>query len=172
MEANKLPGTEKIMLAAATYTLSRTGADEDAALTVDLDILSNLAIKGTGPSTTVIDAAKLDRVFHMPVTGSTVHLIDVTLQNGAAHNGGGVYARGSLSVSSSMIRNNTATSHGGGLYGDESSTLTLINSTVSGNNAHEGGGVADKNILNLTNCTVSGNAATFGGGSSTPIRWF
>jgi hypothetical protein len=164
MEANKLPGADTIELAATTYTLSRAGDVEDAGLTGDLDILGSLTINGTGPSTTVVDAAELDRVFHIHLAGSTVQISGVTLQNGQAYDGGGVYTRGKLSLSNSMIRNNTVASYGGGVYGDESSILTLTNSTVSGNIASGGGGIANKNILNLTNSDVSGNSAIFGGG--------
>jgi hypothetical protein len=45
-------------------------------------------------------------------------------------------------------------------------TVTLTNSTISGNAAYYGGGVANFGTLTLTNSTIAGNTADFGGGVS------
>lgn len=91
---------------------------------------------------------------------------------------GGDYSRGggistqttssALIVSSSIFGNTTSGSdnHGGGIHVDE---LTLINSTVSGNEAGgygaTGGGIATFGSATLVNSTLSGNYAHgYGGG--------
>ncbi len=53
---------------------------------------------------------------------------------------------------------------GGGIRNDQE-TLTLVNSTVSGNFAASGGGIAfDDGRLTVSNSTVTGNSADLGGG--------
>jgi predicted outer membrane repeat protein len=51
---------------------------------------------------------------------------------------------------------------GGGAIWNRSGTVTLTNSTVSGNSSPHGGGIASGGTLTLTNSTVSGNSV--GGG--------
>lgn len=54
---------------------------------------------------------------------------------------------------------------GGGIF--NSGSLTLVNSTVSGNFASSGGGIANGGTLTLTNSTVSGNGADDSAGAGT-----
>ena len=83
--------------------------------------------------------------------------------------GGGVSCAGSgtrLTMSDCVIRNNRASSGGGGVH-CISSKATLTNCTVSWNGAYFGGGVSavEQSDVILSNCVVSGNsAALFGGG--------
>src|SRR5262245_3252456 len=51
--ANSTLGSDTIVLAAGTYTLTRAGAGEDAAATGDLDILHDLTIQGAGAAVTI-----------------------------------------------------------------------------------------------------------------------
>ena len=63
------------------------------------------------------------------------------------------------------IRNGKITDNGGGIRNQGNGTLTLTNSTVSGNEAQSVGGIFSSSAVTLTNSTVSGNeAGTFGGG--------
>jgi hypothetical protein len=108
----------------------------------------------------------------------TLTLDGVTVTANVGNVGGGVYNhRGTVTVKYSTISNNEAVYDGGGFHnnGDgATATLTLFNSTVSGNHAlnlrggaifnsaEAGGGTAQ---LSLLNSTVSDNhAATSGGG--------
>src|SRR5689334_3438946 len=63
-------GDDAIQLSAGTYTLTRTGANEDGNATGDLDITSSVAISGAGAASTVIHGNAIDRVIH--VTGTPV----------------------------------------------------------------------------------------------------
>jgi CSLREA domain-containing protein len=53
---------------------------------------------------------------------------------------------------------NAATVGGGGVR--NAGTLTMINSTISGNSASNGGGLFNTGALTLTNSTISGNSAS------------
>jgi hypothetical protein len=62
--ANALPGPDTILLRDARYTLSLSGAGEDAGLTGDLDVTSDIAIAGEGYPLSLLDGKRLrDRIF-------------------------------------------------------------------------------------------------------------
>src|SRR5439155_9148678 len=64
LAANASPGVaDTIDLPAGTYTLTRTGADEDGASTGDLDLWDDVTIRGPGAATTIVDGNLTDRVF-------------------------------------------------------------------------------------------------------------
>ncbi|MBO7726349.1 MAG: right-handed parallel beta-helix repeat-containing protein, partial [Thermoguttaceae bacterium] len=68
---------------------------------------------------------------------------------------------GTLTITNSTISGNTAIC-GGGIYND--STLTITNSTISGNTASDAGGICNDGTLTITNSTISENTASGGGG--------
>jgi predicted outer membrane repeat protein len=108
---------------------------------------------------------------------------NLTIRNGSvADNGGGIKvdSSGSLSLSSSTISGNTATSvtdDGGGIQAAGNSNLTNV--TISGNSAgRRGGGFSCTAVCTLTNVTISANTATLngngihqGGGGGTSITF-
>lgn len=152
--ANLTAGADTITLPAGTFTLSIAGADEESALTGDLDITDSVTITGQGRNSTLIDGNDLDRVFHLVPDGSTaitVTLRNLTIQNGTAQN-----------------------SVGGGLLVAQRVTANLVDVDVSDNVADNpanaanqpgatgqglGGGIYNTGTLNLTNVGVYDNAA-------------
>jgi transcriptional regulator with XRE-family HTH domain len=82
-----------------------------------------------------------------------------------AFNFSSIYSAGKLTLINSTVSDNQAAGSGGGIYNDNGSTLTLINSTVSDNQASTGGGISNDGELTLINSTISGNwAQGLGGG--------
>ncbi len=91
-------------------------------------------------------------------------------------NGGGIYVRGVTRISQSTIDGNHADGNGGGVYkavfsifGDppppQDTRIEIVDSTVSGNMAKNGGGVASTRPLSIANSTVVFNeASAIGGG--------
>jgi len=78
-----------------------------------------------------------------------------------------LYNFGTLTLNNSTVSGNSISGNGGGIY--NGGTLTLINSTVSGNTSYfSGGGIYNEatGTLTLNNSTVSGNLADTGGGIS------
>jgi hypothetical protein len=136
-----------------------------------LSITDALSINGLGANLLTINAGKQGfRVFN--IDDGTSSLIDVTLNGltitgGQTDLGGGIFSRENLTLSNSTVRDNQA-DFGGGIDNFEG-TLTVSNSTVSGNEASVlGGGIENfEGTLNLINSTVSGNTATNGGGINT-----
>src|SRR5688572_15136495 len=93
-----------------TYTLTLTGANEDAAATGDLDIIHPMNIIGEGRTTTIIDANGIDRAFD--VHGSALTSID----EGGIFEAAGYWTDAQFLLSDVTIQNGSATnSIGGGM---------------------------------------------------------
>jgi CSLREA domain-containing protein len=83
--------------------------------------------------------------------------------NQAERNGGGIIAQ-NMTIRSSTISGNTAGNLGGGVAGAQNGPFVLSNSTVSGNQALEGGGIASVGPMTIRNVTVALNLASNDGG--------
>ena len=89
-------------------------------------------------------------------TSTTIHVLGCTFSNNSGNSGSGIYAGqyGTLNVNKSTITNNTANGLGGGIYcytPYSSSSFSIYNSTVVGNSAPWGAGIAFRtsNIYSL-----------------------
>jgi len=156
-------------------------------LTNSLVIDQDLTVLGPGPDRlTVMRSAALFtprfRVFD--VESGVVTIAGITIRNGIAFDassfidniGGGIYSQGTLTVSNCVITGNSAPSSssggtnslgfGAGIFSDRSQ-LTVINSTISGNQASAaGGGICtfESTPFYAQGCTVRGNFAGMQGG--------
>ncbi|MEX2142163.1 MAG: choice-of-anchor Q domain-containing protein [Pirellulales bacterium] len=170
MEANARAGDDSIILSTGDYKLTLGGANEDGAVTGDLDVAPNgrLIITGNGAATTFIDAAGLgDRIFHV-LAFANLNISGVTVRNGnvtsapvgQTGDGGGFLNAGMLSINSAVISANSARDFGGGVANAANGTLTITNSTIAANLAPAAAGIyiASGNAT-LGSSTVSGNAA-------------
>ena len=83
----------------------------------------------------------------------------------ASNDGGGLYNKGTLTVSSSTFSGDWAAGGGGGAIFN-SNTLTVTSSTFATNHANNGwgGGIDNSNTLTVTSSTFTGNSAYSGGG--------
>jgi hypothetical protein len=100
---------------------------------IQLTISISLRVIGTGTATTIVDGHGAGTVFQI-LSGGNVYLIDLIIRggNGYSSNGGGVVNLG---------------------------TLTIINSTISGNSSFVGGGISNFGTLTVDRSTLSGNVA-------------
>jgi predicted outer membrane repeat protein len=128
----------------------------------------NLKIIGSGAKTTIIDARGFNS--QVVVIGSEpkaqVTLSGMTFRNGSGPvDGGGIYnCFGTLTVIDSIITHNKISGsgslgYGGAIYNCPSSTLTLINTTISDNSAEVGGAICTGGLLTIVHSTFSGNVA-------------
>ncbi|MBK8902909.1 MAG: CSLREA domain-containing protein [Anaerolineaceae bacterium] len=155
-------GADVITLPPGTYTLSLAGAGENAAQTGDLDLTANVTINGGGINNSIIDGADLDRIFEVH-GGAQVTVNDLTIRNGSASTGGGVYVTGVLTLSDSRVTASTATGSGGGIFA--SGIVTVTHSRIDGNQASGGGGIfVGFSPTTVINSEISGNTVTGGGG--------
>ena len=146
-----------------TFTCSGT-----ITLTATITILADTTIDGAGQNVT-ISGGNAVRVFFVP-SGVQLNLNKITIANGNANSstyaqGGGIASYGTLTVTNSTFSGNSAQFVGGGIF--SFGTLTVTNSTFAGNSAQlVGGGIFSYGTLTVTNSTFTGNSAPvgFGGG--------
>ena len=134
----------------------------------ELTISDNLTIQGPGADVLTVSGGNVTRVFYVGATVAAT-LDSLTISGGNAEDyGGGVYAdQSTLTITNSTISGNAAdpgSGWGGGVFALDS-TVTVTNSTFSDNAAVNGGGVfAYESTVDLTSSTISDNAADIGGG--------
>ncbi len=100
----------------------------------------------------------------MTVRGSSI-------TNNSAAFGAGIMTSGGLSVTDSVLRNNSATDTGGAFYnnagGGTGNPVVLTNCIVDGNSAAKfAGGIYNRENFNVQGSTISGNTAGLGGGAA------
>ena len=172
------------------YELTIPGANENAAATGDLDLLVSMEIGppvGSAPDAAayVIDANGLDRVFHARAPdGSSILFRGMTITGGSAtlatfDSGGGLWTEApavgeaNVRIEDCVVNGNQA-KFGGGI-GTGGTALTVVRSTISGNqavtvgNGGFGGGLyIGFGSARLLGATITGNDATDSGGG----LWF
>lgn len=174
--SNAFTDFDVIEVPAGRYVLTIPGTGEQASATGDLDILGGVDIHGAGAKRTIIDGAGIDRVFHVPNTGTStqfhVWIENVTITGGVSPNepGGGIahlQPTATFHLLRSTVRGNRA-NQGGGIQNGYPSEATMIidRSTISGNRAPngQGGGIQNVGTLTIINSTISGNRTVHGGG--------
>src|SRR5437762_12006211 len=147
-------------------TIDATGIAGVITLTTgQLLVDKSVTITGADAGVLAVDGNTASRVFQT-ATGETVSISGLTIRNGQGGEGGAIVNADTvtLTIINSTLSGNTA-GFGGGVF--NSGTLTIINSTVSGNTASEGAGIYNSgaNTLTITNSTFSGNAAPGAGGA-------
>lgn len=149
MEANALPGRQRIELPVGNYTLTLVGDQEDGAASGDLDIVDHLELVGAGAETSVIDAAGIDRVFDIGPAGTAPEVI----LSGIAITGG---RQSSVQVPEQEAR-------GGGLRVGPAAVLTMDDSRVADNQTSLlGGGIFNQGRLTFRRGVIEDNAVTGG----------
>ena len=98
---------------------------------------------------------------------STIELTGSTITgNSTGRWGGGAYVHGTMTIADSTISGNSADTAGGGIAAGNS-TMKIADSTISGNSAGVGGGIwiwARSDTMSITASTISGNSASSVGG--------
>jgi hypothetical protein len=169
--ANANGQVNTISLEAGTYTLTVVDHTTDGANGLP-SVASTLMITGAGADTTIVERAASAppfRLIHVATTGTLV-LEGLTLRRVAlgpnGGSGGGILNRGTLT--NSILSDNAASGDsvdGGGVHND-GGTLTIANSTLSGNTVfagsdNSGGGLYNAGgTVTITNSTFSDNTAS------------
>jgi hypothetical protein len=122
----------------------------------NLTISKSLKISGSGAATTIIDGGGVNSVVTISATTATVVLSQLTIRNGSAFNGGGVKNfNGTLTINNSTVSGNVAT--GGG--------CSRLPPLCYGG---KGGGIYSSDTVTINDSTVSGNVAEMPRGLATP----
>ncbi|MBI1324764.1 DUF4214 domain-containing protein [bacterium] len=154
--ANLVPG-QTITFDPAVFTGGQT-----ISLTLGQIELSNQAgtetITGPAGGVTVSGGGR-SRVFQVD-EGVTALFSGLTISGGSTTgNGGGLYNRGTATLTDCTISGNSASGSGG--VSNSGGTITLTNCTISGNTAGFVGGMGNYfGTAVLIDCTISGNRST------------
>jgi hypothetical protein len=170
MKANHLPGgnaTINVPSNALPYTLTTTPVGANDETTGDLNITAAMSIVGAGVFATILDGNATDRVLNIHITTGAVTITGVTIRNGVAFEGAGIYIdSGVLNLNNSAITRCNA-SYGGGIFSGFGSTVTLSGVALSDNTASQSGGgmfSVDLGSATINDSIVSNNTAGVGGG--------
>ena len=141
-----------------------------------LDITDRLAIQGPGMETLTIDGHNKSRLFNIQST--QVWIGGLTLINGQAFTGGGIYNNGQLVLSDVALincsnTNNYQQAHSGGAIYSTANATTLVDHGLFRNNASiynntsagYGGAIYSEGKLALYSTTFTSNIATSLGGA-------
>ncbi len=138
-------------------------------LTSQITIDHDKTIDGSGQSVILSGKSGDQRVRVLYVNpGVTLNLNRLTIADGSAdYGGGGIYNAGTLSLTNSTFSGNRSNVQGGGIY-NTGGTVTMSNCTFSGNTAlFYGGGIMNYDGTLLVNdSTFSGNSVSSIGNSS------
>jgi CSLREA domain-containing protein len=132
-------------------------------------INASVTIQGPAANSLTVSGNNAYQVFNIG-SGATVTISGLTIANGSdgRGSGGGIANAGTLTLSNSTFSGNSAFVDGGGIW--SSGSLTVQNSTFTGNSAADGGGIYNIGSMTVTDSTFSGNSASAGGGGIYAIQ--
>jgi predicted outer membrane repeat protein len=131
----------------------------------------DLVIVGAGLTPRILTAGGSGRHFEIR-PGADVRLMNLSLENGSASDGGSIANAGTLLIYRSVLQYNQATGRGGAILnrGD----LRVNDTNIMHNDADEGGGIANEEgaTLVVSNTSwLSDNEAVRGGGAISLAEW-
>ncbi|MEM8861703.1 MAG: choice-of-anchor Q domain-containing protein, partial [Chloroflexota bacterium] len=166
-------GADTISIPAGTYTIQLAGFNnEDANANGDLDILESLTMIGAGKGSTIIDGNTFNRALHVNPAGAadfSFHAEDMTLTNGFANSGAGIFlSQSSARLKDVQIRSNAANAIGGGIFASNSVLVIEENSEIANNTAIDGAGlfVDLTGQVQIENSVIRNNIASGDGGAA------
>jgi predicted outer membrane repeat protein len=132
--------------------------------------IPNITIDGgSGVTITKNETGNFRLLYSTPTTG-TLTLKGLTISNGNAASGGGVYAESTVTLVDCAFNNNKATGDGGGVYAN--GDVWLTGCLFSNNKANNGGGVLAADYIEMEGCTFNDNETirTGGGAAASDIK--
>ena len=170
---DKAASGNTIYVAEGTYTV---GIDEVVYIQKSITLSGGWNADFTAQTgRSVVDGQATKRPVYI-VSGAIVIIDRVTIRNGSApasvwgtdfgYRGGGIYNSGTLTITNSIIENNTAKDSGGGIY--NIGNLTISDTVVRNNQANRyGGGIVNyAQQVNIIRTSFEQNSAHYGGAIS------
>jgi predicted outer membrane repeat protein len=141
------------------------GRDSDLVLR-SCTIVSNLAVNYGGGITLVTASSGSGGILAAP---ATPELLDCTIESNMASNGAGIFfSNVHPTMTNCIVRGNTGSGYGGGVFGTNSGSAAIDSCTIEANQAGYGGGIClQRTATTLQHSLLQGNRATatfFGGG--------
>ena len=159
-EADTITLADNCTYALATADNTANGPSGLPAIAVDSGNL--LTINGNGATLTRGTETNFRFFYVLSGANLTLQNLSLTAGNPGANPGGAIFNQGTLSLVQVTIRGNTAT-QGGGIKNDTGATLTIDRSTINDNLAvlvpGKGGAIYSDGTMTLVNSTISSNTA-------------
>lgn len=140
----------------------------------DLDLLGKeitVRSQSGNPDSCVIDCEGGEYEYHrgFNLTSGETHgsvVGNISIANGYSGSGGGMFCNSSPTITGCILRGNSSSFTGGGIFAGSESEMMLIGCTFVGNYSHDyGGGVfADRCQPTLAACEFVENSAPYGAG--------
>jgi hypothetical protein len=130
-------------------------------LTLDKD----LTLRGDGPASTILDGSDAKTILTINAD-VTVTIRQVTLTHGAStlDQGGAIQNQGDLTLQDTLVSSNNAGQAGGGLMNFPGSTALIERCAFLNNTTNRGAGIFNQGTLTVHDTTFSGNTSFKGGG--------
>jgi len=133
--------------------------------------MSNLTITGTNRDSTILDGEGGTSLFYL-INDSNTTIENMSIINGSASSGGGIYCRASSPLLSDLIISNNTANSGGGIYYIDNSHIQIVDALIQENTAvHSGGGIQgsgtfyfNPSSITLSNSTITANHSDYMGG--------
>ena len=159
LNANAFVGASTINFAPnlSGQTILLTNAAGELLLTNNVTIDASALAGGLS-----IDGNGTYRVFEI-ATGATNVLTGLTITNGSdpiVGDAGGIKNSGLLTVNRCQIVSNSSGYWGGGIFNGYGCTMTVNQSTISGNRAKFACGIENQGAMTLNQCTISGHTSS------------
>src|SRR5690625_2012997 len=126
-------------------------------------VLHHLTLNGNSHAVNIEDAVARGGVI---LNTGQLSLDNVSVEDGAAQQGGGIYSEGELTISHSLVAHNRSASHGGGVYARGS--VEIEQSGFTGNRSSDGNGgglmLHQSGELQISDSTFADNEAGESGG--------
>ena len=124
----------------------------------NLTISFSLNVIGSGPTTTIVDGGGHNTVVTVSNAGASVMLSNLTIRGGIASSAGGIYNVGTLTINNSTVSGNQAYNSHFTSYGGgvyNSGTMTINSTTISGNSAFARSSAWGGAITNIGTVTIN-----------------
>ena len=170
LDANAASGADTIVFDTTVFNTPQTIILAGNLLTVSGGATNGLTISGPGANVLTVSGNNASRIFEISsATPATISGMTITQGNSLTGTlpgrGGAIYGNGNLTLDSVVVRNNSSTSDGGGIFKANGGILTIRNSAVINNacigSIGDGGGIraSTSGSMKITNSTISGNSA-------------
>jgi len=144
-----------------TFNIAGAGPHTITLTTGELAVAKNVTVNNNSGESITISGNNASRVFNIN-SGKTVGIVGLTITGGSSTDGGAIVNDGSLTVVNSTLSGNAASADGGAISTTATGTsLTLINTTLSGNTAAGSGGglIVLGGTVSIINSTITNNKA-------------
>jgi hypothetical protein len=167
LDSGTCPSTSPCATVSYALFIATSGATIEVSGTIDDHVTISKAVTITGAdapagSPAVLDGTDSGGVIYIDASVA-VTLDDLTIENGSGNTIGGIdNAGGTVTLNDSTVSGNSSNYYGAGIYNYSAGTMKIFDSTISGNTS-SGGGIWDTGTMTILASTISGNTATQAG---------